>query len=183
MNTGTIGFIKRKNTTRPSQCGRCIYYLGQMSCKAFPDKNIPRDFFTEKVKHQLILEDQIGNYIYSPQEKFITGDKEYDAIEKKAIYKLENNKQKLPITIKKMIQREGGNLESIEKIEVETSGPLRINFQCLIKFFPKEEAIFIDISKSESIKIACEIIHALEGQSLKPNFTLTIFKNGDYKYE
>jgi hypothetical protein len=183
MNKGIIGFIQRKTTTRPSQCGRCIHYLGGMSCKAFPDKNIPFEIFREKVKHKLIIGNQRGNYIYTPQEKFIAEDKKYEAIEKEAISEIENNKQRLPLIIKKMIQREGGNFELIKKIEVETSGSLRINFKCLIKFFPKEEAIFIDISKSESVRIAAKIIRALEGLNLEPKFKLTLFDNGEYKYE
>jgi len=183
MNTGSLGYIEHRSTTYPPQCFRCKHYLGDRTCKAFPDKNIPREFLTEKVKHRIVLGNQFKDFIYSAKEKFIEKDKQFEEIEIKAISELEKNKESLPLAIIKMITEEGGDLDSIEKLVIEAKGRLRNRFQFYVKFFPKEEARNIEILKYECVGIANKILRAYEGLNLESKFTLTIFKGGEYNYK
>lgn len=125
----------------------------------------------------------MGNYIYVVKEKFKEQDKKYEFIGKQAISKLESNKKKLPLIIRKKIKESGGNLDLIEKLEIESSGPLKSRFDFKIEFFPKEKLVDFDVWKFKGGYIASKILTALEAKNLEPYFKLTIFKNGDYKYE
>ena len=189
MSSGIIKLDRFISSTRRPQCLRCVHYLGRQNrqdrqrCNAFPEKNIPREYFFGKVKHELVLGNQIGNYVYEGEERFKEEDEHYDSIGKKAIAELATNKANLPIIIREQLKREGADLDSIEKLEIKSFGPLRNRFSFQIEFFPKEKKVAMDCSKMEGIRIVFKIIQALEAKNLAPRFNLTIFKDGDYKYE
>lgn len=186
MSTGKLRWTQHITNKRPPQCYRCIHYFGKgkrRRCKAFPDADIPREYLFEKVKHDLILGNQVGDYIYEAKDRFKEGDKKQELEREKAISKLEINKKKLPSIIRERIKEREGNLDSIEKLEIISSGPLSRRFDLQIDFFPKEEVVKFEGFQFDGMEIAGQIIKALEAKNLEPKFKLTIFKNGDYQYE
>lgn len=184
MKKGIIGWTENITSTRLPQCYRCVHHFGKRRCKAFPEKDIPREYMTEKVKHEIILGNQEGDFVYLVKEKFEKEDEKFELIGQQAISELEANKNELPIVIRERIKEFGGDLNSIEKLEIKSSGPLRNRFDFQIQFFPENELVKIDIMNfNKGGKIASKIIRALEAKKLEPRFQLTIFKNGDYKYE
>lgn len=183
MSNGKIGFVENISTRRMSQCQRCIHYLGKASCKAFPEKfSIPRKFITETVKHELTLGNQIGDYVYTPHEKYTEQDSRDDLMYKKALLNLESNKRELPQEIIKEIDGLGGNLELIEKLEIKSSWSFhRRSFT--MEFFPSEQLVELDVRKFGVAGIAQKINLALRAVNKEPSFKLTILKNGEYFYE
>jgi len=64
---------------------RCKYYNGNAICLAF-DK-IPLDIFYERISHDKIIEDQKGDYVFTPKE---TDSEDFNSIDKGTLDK-ENN--------------------------------------------------------------------------------------------
>ncbi|MFK7770901.1 MAG: hypothetical protein AB8F94_02135 [Saprospiraceae bacterium] len=57
-----------------TQCMKCVHQMEGRKCSAYP-KEIPYTILSDKINHNKIFEDQVGDYIYNPKKEYI----EYDS--------------------------------------------------------------------------------------------------------
>jgi len=51
---------------RFGRCFICKHYLGQCTCRAFPD-GIPMEYVLGEENHFVVVPDQVGDYVYEPK--------------------------------------------------------------------------------------------------------------------
>lgn len=182
MDSGKIRLLMHITSRRPPQCFRCIHYLGKRRCKAFPQSEIPRGYLFEKVKHQITLGNQVGNFIYEARDdRYKEQDEEFKEIEDLAIFNFEKNKEKLPALIIEELQKYGSNINLMDRLVVEASGPLRSRYFFQIEFYPPDKKMDLNL---ENFRVTTwEILLGLGAKNLAPEFVLNIFNNGEYEYE
>ena len=182
MDSGKIQLLMHITSRRPPQCIRCIHYERNRRCSAFPQRNIPWDYLFEKVKHQITLGNQVGNYIYEARDdRYKQQDEEFKEIEDLAIFNFEKNKEKLPALIIEELNKFGSSIGSMDQLIVKASGPLRFRYFFQIEFHPPDKKVDLNLEAFEAI--TAEILLGLGAKNLAPELVLNIFNNGEYEYE
>lgn len=182
MDSGKIQLLMHITSRRPPQCIRCIHYERNRRCRAFPQRNIPWDYLFEKVKHQITLGNQVGNYIYEARDdRYKQQDEEFKEIEDLAIFNFEKNKETLPALIIEELNKFGSSISSMDRLVVKASGPLRSRYDFQMEFYPPDKKVELNLENFSTT--TWEILLGLGAKNLAPEFVLNIFNNGEYEYE
>ncbi|PHN02270.1 hypothetical protein [Flavilitoribacter nigricans] len=181
MPTGRIGIIRHITSLRGSQCYRCEHFLGKSRCRAFPYRDIPRDYRFGKVKHYLPLGNQVGNYVYEAKAEHLRDDAYYRLAEEKALAEYDHNQERLANMILEGLRKAEVGLHPKDQLIVTASGPLRSSFKFFIDFIPAERSVDLDLTDLEGV--AGSLIRAIEAKSLSPRFVMIISGDGSYTFE
>jgi len=168
----------------PKQCYKCKHLLSKMSCKAFPER-IPQKLHRELVKHDKVIKNQTGNFIYEPKEEFIESDRVQLEKEKKILSLDKSYREKLPKLIFQEIIALKFDWSLLEKavFKAKLSGSYYVD----LEIFPNQKDFQLnraDIGFGSEIFAAFRVIDSAKKIRRKPSYWvhLTVYKDGTYEY-
>lgn len=97
-------------------CIKCKHRFENTKCKAFPNR-IPKEILGGLIRHEIVIEGQVGDYVYEIKEEFKEIEKKIQIEDKRLIQLYSQNKDVLAQKIISEIEKAGFKIEEFERIE------------------------------------------------------------------
>lgn len=170
--------MKRKDSSK--QCIKCKHKLERNTCKAFPDK-IPMLIYGGIVYHNNVIDGQIGEFIYTPNQEFFEISKE-EPLSTYEFFKIE-----LPKLLVKEMLLLGYEVKKSEKIMFQATATSIDKYVFIMSIMFENEVIEINcnvFSCLSDILAMSKVIIASEMMLGKSDswIYLTIFPDQKYEY-